>query len=127
MNNLIIKNVEKQTIRRAKAEVARLRMLAEREPNNRIRNLILVQLRKARFWHDVAESAIIDRSAIVRYENNEKLRKKVKLAIATIVAAVLLAILFFTNGCISNTVDGFRKDVNRWTATPEHHQKGENP
>ena len=100
MNNLKIREAEKRTIRTIKAEVVRLRTLGEQESDPRVQKIILAELCKARFWLEVVESPIIDRSAIVRTAHKKKCRTGaiICFVIASIVA-VLLAVSLF--GCRS--------------------------
>ena len=96
MNELKIKEAEKHAVRKLKAEVARLRTLGEQEQNPRIQKMILAQLCAARFWLEVAESPIIDRSAIVRIQNKDH-RKKCRTGaiVCFVVAGIAAVILVF--------------------------------
>ncbi len=35
---------------------------------------------------------------------------------------VFVLVLIILSGCVSNTIDGFRRDINHWTADPAHHK-----
>ena len=95
MNELKIKEAEKQAVRKLKAEVVRLRTLGEQEQNPRIQKMILKNLCAARFWLEVAESPIIDRSAI---QNRKKCRTgAIVCFVIAGIAAVILAVSLF--GC----------------------------
>ncbi len=50
----------------------------------------------------------------------KQMYRKVKIAVIVISLLVLFSIL--TSGCVSNTIDGFRRDINHWTAEPAHHK-----
>ena len=105
MNELKIKEAEKQAVRKLKAEVVRLRTLGEQEQNPRIQKMILKNLCAARFWLEVAESPIIDRSAIVRIQTRKKCRTGAIVCFVIVgIAAVILAVSLF--GCIENTMRG---------------------
>jgi len=120
MNNLKIEKAEQQTVRNLKADVVRLRTLGEQEQDPRIQKIILADLCVVRFWLEVAESPIIDRSAIVRIQNKKKCRTgAIVCFVIAGIAAVILAVGLF--GC--NTIDGLRTDIHQWTDTPSHHQE----
>lgn len=102
MNNMKIEEVEKRTIRDAKAEVVRLRILCLFEPDPRVKDEIAIKLAEARLWQDIAETPLLNGCELERIHKEEaktKLRKMVKRAFIAASVAALLVILLFAQGC----------------------------
>lgn len=111
MNNLRIEEVKKQKIRKTKADVVRLRTLWEQEQNPDVKGKIYEELKKARFYHDVMETPMLSGCALERIhkeevEANARLRKRIKWAVFVVSIAVLLAILFLSQGCTASIGGG---------------------
>jgi len=107
---MIISEVEKESLRKAKADVVRLRMLGEQEKDPIVQKEILAQLCAARFYHDIIEEGIMEE---VRCNKQKQIfAKRVKRCVIAIIVIVLLTIVL--SGC--QTAKGITGDAG-WILT----------
>jgi len=97
-----ITKTEQKTIRDSKAEVANLAWLYEQEQDPVAKEDIGIVLENARFWHDIAECAILR----PEQEPNPKMYSKARIAV---MVAIALVLLYLCVGC--QTASGLGRDI----------------
>lgn len=92
-----ITKLEQKTIRDSKAEVANLAWLYDQEQDPAAKEQIGIVLKNARFWHDIAECAILREEEPEPEPGPEPMYSKARLTVIAIIALILLAVVLF--GC----------------------------